>query len=294
MFTNDISLETQISCMKLLCFVFLIAGLAFLSGCREKESIPGIYRYYWGKKNGYDVWIVDGYKVRHKIYNSFLYGGNEQRYPFTPKGEIWIDNALSCEEFEMTLIHELNERHLMAKFGWTYLMAHDSSLQLEVFTRRNYEKICQDHEASLKKVGVTDHDNIKEIKGISDSIQLQNIYRLPVGIRNGISIWIVDGYLVRKNIFPDFGFSGNDLSCHFIPSKEIWIDGQISCEETEFSIATEMMERNEMMKGKAYSDAYEDAITENTHQRDLMSLIIQKHPPLVLPDTITRDRGIRE
>jgi hypothetical protein len=92
-------------------------------------------------------------------------------------------------------------------------------------------------------VGVTDHDNIKEIKDIPDSIRLQNIYRLPVGIRNGISIWIVDGYLVRKNIFPDFGFSGNDLSCHFIPSKEIWIDGQISCEETEYSISTELMER---------------------------------------------------
>jgi hypothetical protein len=121
--------------MKIRYFVSLIFCLSFLSGCREKESIPGIYRYYWGKKNGYDVWIVDGYKVRHKIYNSFLYGGNEQRYPFNPKGEIWIDNALSCEEFEMTLIHEMNERHLMAKFGWTYLKAHDSSLQLEVFTR---------------------------------------------------------------------------------------------------------------------------------------------------------------
>jgi len=273
---------------------FLIFSIcfSFLYGCREKESIPGVYRYYWGKKNGYDIWIVDGYKVRHKIYNSFLYGGNEQRYPFNPKGEIWIDNALSCEEFEMTLIHELNERHLMAKYGWTYVKAHDSSLRLEVKTRRNYETICRAHEASLRKVGVTDHDNSKEIKDIPDSILLQNIYRLPVGKRNGISIWIVDGYLIRKNIFPDFGFSGNDLSCHFIPPKEIWIDGQISCEETEYSINIELMERQEIIKGKSYSDAYEDAVSENTRQRDKMALLIQQHPPLFLPDTITREHGI--
>ena len=64
-----------------------------------------------------------------------------------------------------------------------------------------------------------------------------------MGTREGISIWIVDGYLVRKNIYPDFGFSGNDLSCHFIPQKEIWIDGQVTCEETEYSIANELMER---------------------------------------------------
>src|SRR5512140_704129 len=131
--------------------------ITFLSSCREKETIPGIYRYYWGKKSGYDVWIVDGNRVRHKIYNSFLYGGNEQRYPFNPKGEIWIDNAISCEEYFLTLAHELNERHLMAKFGWTYITAHDSSLSLEQTIRHSNEEICLMHEASLKKVSATDY-----------------------------------------------------------------------------------------------------------------------------------------
>jgi hypothetical protein len=278
--------------MKTRILLLLTFCLSFIYGCREKESIPGIYRYYVGKEKGYDIWIVDGYKVRHKIYNSFLYGGNEQRYPFNPKGEIWIDNALSCEEYYMTLIHEMNERHLMAKFGWTYYKAHDSSLMLEVKTRRSYETICRQHEASLPKVAVRDHDNIKEIKDIPDSIRLQNIYRIPIGNRDGVSIWIVDGYLVRKNIFPDFGFSGNDLASKFIPPKEVWIDGQISCEETEYSIATELLERRGMLAGKSYSDAYEDAITENTRQRDVMARLIAEHAPYVLPDTITRDKGI--
>ena len=289
---NDLTLKTKTFSMKFRYFILLCILFSSLSCCHQKDSIKDIYRYHWGNRNGFAIWIVDGYKVRHKIYNSFLYGGNDQRYPFNPKGEIWIDNALSCEEFEMTLIHELNERHLMAKFGWTYLKAHDSSLQLEVKTRRLYEAICRAHEDSLRKVAVTDHDNIKEIRDIPDSVRLQNIYRLPVGKRNGISIWIVDGYLVRKNIFPDFGFSGNDLSCHFIPANEIWIDGQISCEETEYSIGIEMMERQAMAKGKAYSDSYEDAVTENTRLRDKMALEIHQHPALFLTDTITREAGI--
>jgi hypothetical protein len=54
------------------------------------------------------------------------------------------------------------------------------------------------------------------------------------------------------------------------------------------------MERQEMAKGKAYSDAYEDAITENTHQRDKMWMLIQKHPPLILPETITREKGVKD
>ena len=109
----------------------------------------------------------------------------------------------------------------MAKFGWTYETAHDSSLMLEQVIRHQNKEICDSHETSLKKVSVLDLYNKKEIRNLPDSIKLQNIYRIPEGIRDGISIWVVDGYLIRKNIYPDFGFSGNDLAYHFIPSKDM-------------------------------------------------------------------------
>ena len=244
-----------------------------------------------GKEQNYDIWIVDGNQVRLKIFSSFLYGGNEQRYPFNPKGEIWIDNAISCEEYYLTLAHELNERHLMAKFGWKYITAHDSSLSLEQTIRRTNEELCQAHEASLKKVSATDYGNIKEIRGIPDSIQIQNIYRVPMGKREGIDIWIVDGYMVRKNIYPDFGFSGNDLSCHFIPPKEIWIDGQVSCDETEYSIATELKERKLIEAGKSYDDAYSDAIDITLKLREEMVKLAKSHFRIAIPDSITRYAG---
>jgi len=264
----------------------------FISSCRESKKIDGIYRYYWGKKGGYDIWVVDGYKVRDRIYNSFLYGGNEQRYPFNPKGEVWIDNAVSCEEFVLTLDHELNERHLMAKFGWTYDRSHDSSLRIEISMRRNFNLVCRAHEAALPKVSATDFSGKKEIAGIPDSISLQNIYRVPLGERNGVAVWIVDGYQVRAHIFPDFGFSGNDLVYHFIPRGEIWIDGQISGEETEYSLATELTERTLMLKGVPFSAAYDAAVTRMALLRTRMDSLIRTHKPLILPDTITRDSGI--
>ncbi len=263
--------------------------LAVGSGMGQK--VGGVYRYYVGKAENLDIWIVDGSQVRLKIYSSFLYGGNEQRYPFNPKGEIWIDNAISCEEYYLTLAHEMQERHLMAKFGWTYLAAHDSCLRLEQVIRRSNEEVCRAHEASLKKVAVTDYNNTKEIPSIPDSIHLQDIYRVPAGKRDSISIWIVDGYMVRKKIYPDFGFSGNDKSYHFIPSKEIWIDGQVSCEETEYSIITEMNERNFMLKGKSYSDAYSDAVNLSREKRKEMKRLASSHFKIAIPDSLTRYAG---
>lgn len=270
----------------------ILFTVLLLAGCSRNKGVEGIYRYCRGEKGGYTIWIVDGYKVRHKVYDSFLYGGNEQRYIFNPKGEIWIDHAISCEEYELTLAHELNERHLMAKYGWTYYKAHDSSLNLELKMRHEYEVACITHEASLPLVSPTDYSGTKEIMSLPDSIRLCGIYRVPLGIRNGLSVWIVDGYMVRKTLYPDFGFSANDHSCHFIPKGEIWIDGQISCEETEYCIAIETTIHNQMEQGKSYSDAYSAAIAENDSRRDKMEEIIRKHPPFVVPDVLARDSGV--
>ena len=260
-------------------------------GCDNNKKVDDVYRYFMGKVQNYNIWIIDGNQVRLKIFSSFLYGGNEQRYPFNPKGEIWIDNGISCEEYYLTLAHELNERHLMAKFGWKYITAHYSSLSLEQTIRHSNEEICRAHETSLKKVVPTDYGDIKEIKSLPDSIQIQNIYHVPVGTREGIAIWIVDGYMVRKNIYPDFGFSGNDLSYHFIPPKEIWIDGQVSCEETEYSISTELKERELLGKGKSYDDAYSDAIDITLKLREDMTKLAKSHFRVAIPDSITRYAG---
>ena len=60
--------------------ILAIMIVALLTSCTQKKAVEDVYRYCWGHKDGFTIWIVDGYKVRHEIYSSFLYGGNEQRY----------------------------------------------------------------------------------------------------------------------------------------------------------------------------------------------------------------------
>jgi len=69
--------------------VLLILSInLIIIGCDNHNKVDGVYRYFMGKEQNYNIWIVDGNQVRLKIFSSFKYGGNEQRYPFNPKGEI--------------------------------------------------------------------------------------------------------------------------------------------------------------------------------------------------------------
>jgi hypothetical protein len=279
--------------------IFLL--FVFISGCNKIEinktsklqnkDIENIYRYYWGLKDGFQVWIVDGAIIRKNIFNEFVYGGNDERYPFVPGKEIWIDNSISSEEFETTLAHEINERDLMAKFEMTYFDAHDSSLALELQMRRNYSKVCENHEIGLKKVAPIDFDSTQEIEDLPELIKLKNIYRVPYGERNSVKIWIVDGYEVRKNIYPDFGFSGNGKAYHFIPDNEIWIDASVTCEETEYSISLEIKERELMSKGLDYDSAYLEAVKVSDNMRNENEKKILAKNKIVIPEKIVRDTG---
>jgi hypothetical protein len=255
------------------------------------KFVGGVYRVSVEKVDGKTIWIVDGAVVRREIFPEFLYGGNGERYLFVPKDEIWIDQSIAAEEFQYTLSHELHERDLMAQKGMSYADAHDSSLALEQKMRKNDLAEAQKHEQSLPRVSPTDCDNLKEISSLPDSIKLKNIYRVLIGKRDGIEVWIVDGAAVRRDIFPDFGLSGNDLAYKFIPRNEIWIDAQISCEETELSIISELKERQLMAKGIDYDSAYEQALKIVEQKRNLASKFVALHKPLEVPQNLVRDVG---
>jgi hypothetical protein len=293
--------------MKYIFFVLLFISLIFNS-CNEKQkldlenhphshkndtvkTLSGVYRYYWGEKEGFKIWIVDGSIIRRAIFNEFVYGGNPERYTFIPDSEIWIDNSISSEEFETTLAHELNERNLMAKCAMSYYDAHDSSLAVELQMRRGFLKRSAEHESKLNKITPIDFDSTQEITDIPSLIRIKNIYRVPEGERNGIRIWIVDGFAVRREIYPDFGFSGNDKAYRFIPEGEIWIDGSVSCEETEFSIAQELKEREMMISGKSYDDAYTEAVKVSDTMRVAMQKLINERRPVQINYPLYRDTG---
>jgi len=254
-------------------------------------KIANVYRASLEEQNGKKVWVVDGLVIRRDIFGEFLYGGNTQRYPWIPKNEIWIDNAISAEEFKYTLIHELHERDLMAKKGMSYADAHDSSLAIEHSLRIYDYQLSRMHETKLHKVKPVDCDGLKEIKNLPDSISLRQIYRQFVVSRDSLNVWIVDGAAVRRDIFPDFGLSGNDLAYRFIPKNEIWVDGQISCEETRFSIISESVERQLMAKGMGYDEAYTFALKTTFQYRMQDIENVKKKTPIPVSKVPIRDKG---
>ena len=272
-------------------YILQVLILFLINGDATAQRVSGVYRLHMGAREGVNVWIVDGDAVRRDLYPAFLYGGNSQRYLFIPHNEVWIDNAIAAEEYEYTVAHEFLERSLMARQGMTYDGAHNRALELERTMRRADDSISRAHEKELPRVSPTDCDGVKEIADLPDSIVLHNIYRVPLGDRDGISIWVVDGAAVRRDIYPDFGLSENDLACHFIPANEIWIDGQMSCEETEFSIATEVFERDLMAKGIPYDNAYERATTAIGVSRKRSADSARRKPSLLIPKVLDRDKG---
>jgi len=257
----------------------------------KNKPVENIYRYYTGRKDGMKIWIVDGSIIRRLVFNEFLYGGNPQRYPFVPKDEIWIDNSISAQEYEYTLAHELHEYGLMIGKGETYADAHNSAFLLELGMRKEDEKISKEHERALNALPVIDCDSVKEIPDGPDSVKLKDIYIQQIGKRGGAVIWIVDGSAVRREIYPDFGLSGNDMAYHFIPANEIWIDAQISCEETPYSIVSEDLERTLMAQGMSYDDAYSAALIKTGEMRNYQAMLIKKQKPVFLPKELTRDSG---
>lgn len=271
----------------------LVLALAGSDALRAQsgKSVAGVYRVPCTKEDEFEVWIVDGKKVREEIFPEFLYGGNNQRYPFVPANEIWIDHAISCEEFRYTLLHEIRECGLMACCGMTYDAAHDSALALEQQLRLQDLATAQNHEAHLQKVCPTDSYGQKEIPRLGDSLSLRNVYRVYVGRREGVDVWIVDGSVVRRDVYPDFGLSGNDYAYHFIPRGELWLDNQVSCEEMEFSIRLELHERRVMSRGEAYDNAYESALRSVAEVRKSFSRKAGSKPSIVVRSPLIRDKG---
>lgn len=122
-------------------------------------------------------------------------------------------------------------------------------------------------EISLNKPPLALVKNPEKIEKTYSHSDLEGIYRLKVGKRKGLDIWIVDGPKVRRELFTDFTLGGNDQRYKFIPPGEIWIDNSTSVEELEFTIIHEVYEQELMKQGATYSKAHELAAQEELKAR---------------------------
>jgi hypothetical protein len=70
-----------------------------------------------------------------------------------------------------------------------------------------------------------------------------------------ITVWIVDGQYIRKNIDEEFTNFGQHFGFRFIPKQEFWIDREHSLGEAQFFIDHLLVEHRLMASGMAYDQA---------------------------------------
>jgi len=83
--------------------------------------------------------------------------------------------------------------------------------------------------------------------------------RLWKKLENGVSVWIVNGRLVRSVFDIDFTAGGHDHVYEFVPHGEVWIDDAIEENERGFVLLHELHERNRMADGMPYSKAHAES-----------------------------------
>ncbi len=211
----------------------------------EKKELP--YQERLGKRGGITIWRVDGAYIRTNMDEEFSDYGHHYTFDFIPREEFWIDQN-TPEETEFFIRHMLTEYRLMKK-GMPQDEALEQADAIEAEMRR--------------KAG--DVDKVRGENGLPDPEKVH--IRLLKKLETPVSIWIVNGRLVRSVFDQDFTEGGHDHVYEYVPTNEVWIDDQITDPERPFVILHELHERNLMAKGMDYDAAHADSSKLEKHMR---------------------------
>jgi len=206
-----------------------------------------------GRRGKITIWLVEGAVIRRDLDPEFTNFGQHYRFNFIPEYEFWIDKEAVPDERRFFIDHLLTEWYLMRR-GVSYNEALDIA--------NNKERSERLKSLDLRKV--IDEQGRPDI----DKFHLRLLEKTPAGV----SVWLVDGKLVRTIFDVEFTEGGHDLVYDFIPENEVWIDNDVRKEERRFIILHETYERELMKKGMPYPQAHKKAskIEWEARQADLL------------------------
>lgn len=123
------------------------------------DKLNGIYRAYVGKRQGAELWIVDGPRVRENLWQDFGFPGacDLSLGEFIPPGDIWFDSATSCGTLRYALVQQLAHRRLMGQ-RLSYSEAYVKATEAREKERKRQARLCARHEARLMPVRVGARD----------------------------------------------------------------------------------------------------------------------------------------
>jgi hypothetical protein len=198
------------------------------------------YLKLYDRIKGFSVWIVDGGYIRKNIDKEFTNFGQNYRFKFIPKKQLWIDKEYGGDNEAKFYISSMLLMDRLLSKG----IKHDKAVEIvnQVERReRTKSKLYND----LSKKCKTKEDILKKIHK-----------KLEKKLPSGLKIWIVNGQLVRDIFFLDFTEGGHGYVYDFVPKDEIWIDDDLRKDERKFVLLHEVHERNLMKKGLSYFPAH--------------------------------------
>ncbi len=207
-----------------------------------------------GRRGKIDIWLVDGSKIRKNLEKEFTNFGQHFRFPFIPEYELWIDQEAVPNERKFFIDHLLVEWQLMRK-GVHYLIALEAGEEKE----RSEREKAGDPKKVFGKDGSADWDKIHQ--------------KLLAKTRNGLSVWLVNGRLVRSCFYISFTEGGHDLVYKFIPKNEIWLDNDLLPKEIPYVFLHELYERGQMSQGLDYATAHKKASRREWQARNKAKLL---------------------
>jgi hypothetical protein len=187
------------------------------------------------------VWEVDGTYIRGRMDPEFTNFGQHYRHPYIPENELWLDEEDDPDEARFFVEHLLVEHRLM-KQGVPYADALEKAGKVERGERRRAGDLRRLTQAGQR---LPDGRDVHE--------------RLWKKLENGLSVWIVDGRLVRSVFYIDFTAGGHDYVYEFVPENEVWVDNDIDEDERPYVLLHELHERNRMAGGWPYSKAHAES-----------------------------------
>ncbi len=149
------------------------------------ENKPPYIRKYTSRE-GIEIWLVDGEYIRKNIDEEFTNFGQHYRFAYIPEDEFWIDQEAQDPEYPFFIDHLFTEYNLM-KQGKTYAAAITAADEIELQHRR---KAKDDRKVLLASKGLPD-------------LSVVHLF-LWKKLENGVSVWVVDGRLVRSLFDRDF------------------------------------------------------------------------------------------
>jgi hypothetical protein len=193
-----------------------------------------------GTRGNIDIWIVDGQKIRTDVEKEFTNFGQHFHFDCIPENEFWLDKEAQPNERRFFIDHLLIEWQLQ-KEGKSYADAITEA----------------DKKEKAERLKTGDLEEVKNSAGKLDPKKVHKHLLKKINYEGEeLSVWVVDGRLIRSSFYIDFTEGGHDFVYKFVPKHEIWLDDDLMEKERPYVLLHELNERQLMSQGWTYDKAH--------------------------------------